>query len=489
MHTHFKALVTKCADTTKEPLVRAVDLFLQSWQPSNKGIEKLAPGFEGSDKITFRVDGELPIEKTSVQSFWAAYTSKDDPIEMTCLVTGKFGPVEQRLPGKIKGIPKKSKGEPALKTLVSAQGSAFSSYGLENSLTSPISRDAAERFTKALNQLLSDKQTRLYIGNTVYVFWTREETEFDIISYLDEPNTELVSKLLNSPRSGSPIHQINRNNFYAVALSASGARAVVRDWLETTIPSVEDNLRHWFSNQKIVDAYGDVAWPLSVNALAKSTLRPRKDKNDANKELHSNTCTSLLQAALAKSPFPNDLLIKVVQRCKVGTTNLGNDRRDFVTYPQAALIKLILTNQGVAMSEALDTNLKLNSNDQLAYQCGRLLAELEAIQQAAQGRINATLVDRFYGAASSTPNSAFAPLLTNVRAHLSKLRKTKAGTWQAKEQVLEDILGYFKQASTVAKLPATLTVKQQGIFALGFYHQRAHNRAEAKAAKENKGDK
>jgi CRISPR-associated protein Csd1 len=491
-HRQFTELVKLCAASTHEPTLQAVLTFLGNWTPDPNQLPK---GFEAGDTLTFRVFDEqryvIPaIELESVQRFWAKYTAGENDSEaiktvMQCLVTGNETVVEARMPGKIKGIPD---GQTAGTSLVSANAQAFTSYGLENSLTSPISRDAAERFTKALNQLISNKQSRLYVENTVYVFWTRNVTEFDPVSYLDAPDPGLVKKLYESPRSGSPVYQVGSDDFYALALSASGGRAVVRSWLHTTIPNAEDNLRYWFDSQRIVDAYGEVARPLKVYVLASACYR------DASKEMRSSTSTALIRTALAKAPLPNDLLIKVVQRCKVGTTNLGNDRRDFVTYSQAALIKLILTTQGVAMSESLDTNLKLNSNDQLAYQCGRLLAELEAIQQAAQGRINATLVDRFYGAASSTPNSAFAPLLTNVRAHLSKLRKTKTGTWQAKEQVLEDILSYFKQASNVAKLPATLTVKQQGIFALGFYHQRAYNRAEAKAAKDskvkdNQGDK
>lgn len=486
-HRQFKELVRLCASSTHEPTLQAVVTFLENWTPDPNQLPK---GFEAGDTLTFRVfDGQryvIPaVELESVQRFWAKYTAGENDSEaikpvMQCLVTGNKTVVEARMPGKIKGIPD---GQTAGTSLVSANAQAFTSYGLENSLTSPISRDAAERFTKALNHLISNKQSRLYVGNTVYVFWTRSTTEFDPVSYLDAPDPGLVKKLYDSPSSGSPVYQVKDDDFYALALSASGGRAVVRSWLHTTIPTAEDNLRYWFNRQRIVDAYGEVAKPLSVYVLAASCYR------DATKELRSSTSTSLVQAALSRTPLPNDLLIKVVQRCKVGTTNLGNDRRDFVTYPQAALIKLILTTQGVAMSESLDTNLNLNPNDQLAYQCGRLLAELEAIQKAALGRVNATLVDRFYGAASSTPNSAFAPLLTNARAHLSKLRKSKSGTWQAKEQVLEDITKFFKQDSGTPKFPATLTVKQQGIFALGFYHQRAHNRAEAKAANENKGDK
>ena len=204
---------------------------------------------------------------------------------------------------------------------------------------------------------------------------------------------------------------------------------------------------------------------------------------DAKKEVPANVTQALTQSAFKGTTLPRDLLTMAVRRCNIGT-EIKKNSREHVTHAQAALIKLVLSTQGVAMSEQLEQNPKLHGNDLLAYQCGRLLAELEAIQQAALGRINATLVDRYYGAAASTPNSAFAPLLSNVRAHLGKLRKTKAGTWQAKERSLEEIISHFKpDADKPPKLPTTLTIQQQATFALGFYHQRAHNRAAAIAAK------
>jgi len=40
--------------------------------------------------------------------------------------------------------------------------------------------------------------------------------------------------------------------------------------------------------------------------------------------------------------------------------------------------------------------------------------------------------------------------------------------------------------------PSTLTMRQQAVFALGYYHQRAHNRAEiarARAERESRNDR
>jgi CRISPR-associated protein Csd1 len=115
-----------------------------------------------------------------------------------------------------------------------------------------------------------------------------------------------------------------------------------------------------------------------------------------------------------------------------------------------------------------------------AYHCGRLLAVLESIQRKALGNINATVVDRFYGTASTAPASVFGRLLRGAQPHLSKLHRDLPGTGHALQQSLEDVL------AELPAFPHTLDLKQQGLFALGYYHQRAYDRAQARAHSANK---
>ncbi len=119
-----------------------------------------------------------------------------------------------------------------------------------------------------------------------------------------------------------------------------------------------------------------------------------------------------------------------------------------------------------------------------AYHCGRLLAQLEELQKAAIPGVKATIVDRYYGAASSTPASVFGTLMRNHNAHVGKIRKERPGVGVA----IQDRIGEITQ-KIGASFPTTLTMRQQAVFALGFYHQRAHNRAEARAAREARENK
>ena len=116
-----------------------------------------------------------------------------------------------------------------------------------------------------------------------------------------------------------------------------------------------------------------------------------------------------------------------------------------------------------------------------AYNCGCLLAVLERAQKAALGKTNTTIVGRYFGTASAAPASVFGRLLRMNQAHLEKLRKTKPTVYAALHAHIQEI--------TYPHLPAfprTLTLEEQGLFSLGYYHQHARDRAEAAARKRAK---
>ncbi len=472
-HEQFKQLVQSCAEATEEPTVKAIFHFLTT-QELEKAKADLPKDFDPGEVVTFRVGEVIPADAAyklhAVEAFWASYTSSEgeegnssSPM-MTCLITGEEGIVEQRLPFLVKGL---IGGQPSGTALVSANSPPFMSYGLQNSLTSPISRDAAERFTKALNSLIADERSRIYIGSTVYTFWTREKTSFNPLALISQPKLEEVEALLKSPfttQQASGLNQAKVNQFYALALTANNARAVVRDWLETTIPTVQEKLQEWFRNQQIVDPYGANHRPLSVYTLAASVYR------DASKEMQPTAPTALIRNALHGDRIPEELLVKLMRR---------NRTEQEITYPRAVLLKLIFSSHPTR--KPMMTNMEqLNPDPQVdvAYSCGRLLAVLESIQRAAIGSVNASLTDRYYGSASSTPAVAFPPLLRGARAHLSKLRKEKPGAYKALEERVEEV------SIHLPTFPKTLSLQQQGLFGLGYYHQRASDRATAKAKSE-----
>ncbi len=122
------------------------------------------------------------------------------------------------------------------------------------------------------------------------------------------------------------------------------------------------------------------------------------------------------------------------------------------------------------------------SSQDPAYVCGRLLAVLERIQYAALGKTGSTITDRFYGKFSSAPASVVGTLFRKSQAHLAKLRKEKPGSEYALQGKLEEI------QRPLTSFPRTLSLEQQGLFGLGYYHQRAQDRADAIARKQERDD-
>ena len=106
------------------------------------------------------------------------------------------------------------------------------------------------------------------------------------------------------------------------------------------------------------------------------------------------------------------------------------------------------------------------NNPSPAYQLGRLFAVLEAAQYTALGRVNASIADRYYGAASSTPARVFGALLRGARTHVSDAQKRNKGFWIMPR--VEQIVGHLP-----AELPRTLRLEDQGRFAIGYFHERA----------------
>jgi CRISPR-associated protein Csd1 len=104
---------------------------------------------------------------------------------------------------------------------------------------------------------------------------------------------------------------------------------------------------------------------------------------------------------------------------------------------------------------------------QPGYLLGRLFAVLEYVQRSALGgQVNATIRDRYYGAASATPASIFPVLLRNTQNHLGKLRKERPGQAVTLEKEIREIVGGLPE-----QFPRSLRIEDQGRFAIGYYHQ------------------
>jgi CRISPR-associated protein Csd1 len=344
---------------------------------------------------------------------------------------------------------------------------AFQSYGWEQNANSPVAPDRAMAYVLALNHLLRrDNGHRRDVAGVAFVFWTREASEFDPMSTVDQADEAQVGALLRLDPSLPP----DPNRFYMAGFSANGARLLIRYWVSDSLGHIKSNLKEWFAGQQIIDFYsGALAPPPKLWQLLAALDRegePPKDRTLA-----------LLRRAIegAAQPLGYRILTAALARLRVSKENRLEPHR-------IGLIRLCLNDQlrmkgESPMPEALDPR-----EEHPAYLCGRLLAVYESIQFAIS-KVNQTVADRYYSLASTYPALAFPKVADLGQKHLRKLRRDNHGAMVALERQIEEILGQIEKAAG-CRFPAGLDLDGQGRFVLGFHHQRAAHMAAGRAYKQ-----
>ncbi len=440
MHNSYLALVDRCGQATGLSPVQAIHRFLDADGP---GLS-LPRDFDARDSITFRVNGKYPIDFPEVRQYWASEAATRATRELQCLVCGDAGPALDHLTKKLKAIPG---GHAAGSSFTSANRPAFESYGLKSTHNAPMCPDCGEKVTGAANDLLLDESSNISFASAKVVIWTRQEAPIDWPRILDLPDqTEVLAHIR---RLSSGVHRSGVEDvpIYCAIFSGSGGRVAIRDWFETTIGLAERNLLSWFSAHDTANARQEESMPLSIHALAGATVRNLKD-------VTPSVVTSLVRCALLGTGVPLGLLHMVVSRNR-------SERR--VTRPRAALTRLALTGATCPDNRLAGLD---RSNHTPAYLCGRLLAAMGNAELACTGATRSSMVDRNFAMASTSPSGIFDRLQVRFRQHLQTVRRQSTSACRAIERSEGEILGFLP------RFPAVLNLEEQGLFGLGFYHQR-----------------
>ncbi|MFT3767479.1 MAG: type I-C CRISPR-associated protein Cas8c/Csd1 [Minicystis sp.] len=461
----FRALVDALARETRDEGACAVARFYERRAAQLRAIVAQHPegAFSGSEWIAFKLDGdgERPVhDRPAVRAYWRARRSAEAAeggAPVRCLVTGEVGP-PARTHGNIKRVPQAQTSGAAL---VSFNAASFASHGLEQGENAPVSRAAAEGYVTALNWLLQGTPERRFkhgiaLGDdSVILFWTREEHAIiDVFPDLLDPppDPDQARRLAESPLAGLAPADIDGTAFYAVTLGGNAARVVVRDWLETTVRDLKQSLAAYFDALRIA---GDDGRPLSIRALLASVESP------GGRGLSPCLGARLFRAAVRGEPFPRELLGAALRRLRLPPDKLDERR---MLRARCALVKATLTRPPLRGGAPMEVSVSLDdSSTQVPYLLGRLFAVLERLQGAALGDINTTIRDRYFGAASSTPALVFPRL---IRLSMHHAAKAEGAGWL--EQIKERIVAGLP----AEPFPRTLTLEEQGLFAIGYYHQR-----------------
>lgn len=460
-HAAFRQRIADLPDPARQDAgIQALERFYANGGTAELSNDASWPEIlEGNPVVTFRLhnDGDLICQRPVVV---AACRSDEDTGDATatCLVTGEPAATE-RLHTAIKGVwGAQSSGA----TLVSFNLDAFASFNKEQGDNAPVSPFAAFAYTTALNHLLDrNSRQRFQVGDASTVFWAqKEDAEAESVfaaifgEQQDDPDAriELVRGVLSAVQSGQFDGGRGENRFYVLGLAPNAARISVRFWYAAPLHEVAERIRQWFADLKMIRGGKDQEYPSLFRLLAACAQQGKADN------IPPNLGSDIMRAILAGSPFPATWLNAAVQRCRAEQN---------VVYLRAAAIKACLNRSRRSpdssfvqeFSDMLDL-----TNTHAAYRLGRLFAVLEKIQEEANPSLNATIRERYYGAASSTPVAVFTTLLRLKNHHLAKL--TNRGRAVNFERLLGEILG------GVADFPKHLSLPDQGRFSLGYYHQR-----------------
>jgi|LSQX01.1.fsa_nt_gb CRISPR-associated protein Csd1 len=479
-HTAFCELVADCADATESPQLAAVQRFLADGLSCND----LPCDMSAKDWVTFQVGAQILVDMPEVRTFWVdhvlAQRADRSDTHATCLVCGDVRAIADRHPIAIVGVP----GAGGQSALVSTNAESFYSHGRKHALVSPVCWTCAYTYAQALNAMLADEQHSFRLRDQlVWVFWTRQPTRLTVAALLSDPQPEDIRLLLESVEKGRRVAPL-APDFYALALSGSEGRVVIRDWLETTVEAAHRNIARYFRAQEIVGPDGQPGEPIKLRSLMEALI-PSVSTNRW-KHLPPDLAAAVVHAALTGGNLPDQLLHLAVGRARsesdVQKRRGRTIRGQKMTRERAAVIKMCLALSSHP-KEGFDVTPEMNSEIQdPAYLCGRLLALFERIQYSAQGwDLNSTIVDKYYGTASTAPASVFGNLMRQSQNHLSKLRRDADPKKQAAATALQRRLEEI--AAPLSVFPNTLNLMDQGKFGLGYYHQRA---ADTAAANENK---
>ena len=164
-----------------------------------------------------------------------------------------------------------------------------------------------------------------------------------------------------------------------------------------------------------------------------------------------------MRSLLTGFAYPEALPAAVLRRIRA-------DRN--VAYIRVAILKAWLNRNTRFNIHPLNKDIAMSLDPdriETAYHMGRLFAALEKVQEDALPGINATIKDRYFSAASATPASVFPRLIRLSQHHLGKLN---TGSKIHREKNIQEICGKLNE------FPSHLSLRDQGLFAIGYYHQR-----------------
>jgi len=463
-------------DEIDDPGFTAVCRFLESWDAGQLVGRDDTDPFDKPGFGVFEIKGENGFvhERGAVRRWYeqqlaATPGTASDTSEGLCLVTGQHSPIARLHEPKIKGV---SGGQSSGTTLVSFNESAYGSHGKTQGENAPVSEEAAFKYATALNRLLADSHHRAGLGETTCVFWTdRPETEADdafadllggLVSAEGKADAseagvasalqDFLSRFRQGKQAGAAPDGAEAP-FYILGLAPNAARLSIRFWHVCTVAELAARLAAHVAAVRIYDAYRKQDVHPTLRELLRETGREAKD-------IPPQLAGDLARAIVLGRALPDTFAVALLRRMKA---EQSDGKRNPLSSTRAAGLKAWLNrNHQKEVPVALDPE-----RPDPAYRLGRLFAAYERVQSDAAGstKLNRSIRDSYLSSASATPAGIFPRLYRLNQHHLNKLRRDKTGLAVIREKLIGEICGGLDD------FPRHLSVQNQGLFALGYYHQ------------------
>lgn len=452
------------------PLIDAFRSFLLNWKPEDETENPWLLGLGkdyGKSDYAFCLSGHpecLLHEEKEFKEKWEQWyqdkkaKEKDSHIAQDA-ISGEQTSIA-RIHNKIKGV---YGGLATGSVLVGFNNPSENSYGNEQSYNSNISETAMNKYTEALNYLLSSDRHKVLIDDMTVVFWAMDTGEacenllMDILlgqsdKMKAEQTERMLAKLFQDAGKGTvggerlTLDGIDENvDFYMMGLKPNSSRLSLKFLVRKKYADILWNIARFQNDLQMGKEFHSV----SIMRI-KRELLSQKSKND---KVNPALLSSLMESMINGTRLPVSLLENVLRRVKADP---GDQKVNAV---RAGIIKAWINR--ASKKEELKVALD-RENYRPAYLCGRLFAVLEKIQQEASGNsLNRTIKDGYFASASARPSMVFPKLIRLSQYHLNKVKSPVYFN-----KLTGEIIGHLDGG-----FPDTLFLKEQGEFVVGYYQQ------------------
>ena len=457
-----RALHHELLDGVESETAQGILAFLDRWDPAKAAehplLQEEQPGLLAGGNLVFRVNGLFAQEDPEIKRRWQVHFDRREGTFLQCLVTGELDVIEKIHPA-VKGVDGAQSSGAAL---VSFNAPAFCSYGREQNFNAPVGKYAAFAYTAALNHLLSERSQVQKLGDCSVVCWAEgAEPQYRDLAlgalfgaetedFTEDDLRDAVKKLAH----GQPVPERKLDpdhRFYILGLSPNAARLSVRFFYRDTFGSLMRNVNAHYERMEIVRPAYDPYATIPLWAMLRETVNLNSRDKKASPVLAGATARAIFTGGLYPAALLEQTMLRIRAERKITRGRAAIIKAYYLRNPHEGCPKEVLS---VALNEA-STN--------PAYTLGRLFSVYEAVQQAANPGINATIRDKYFNAAASTPAIIF-PLLGSLC--MKHLRKLETGSRIRYEKQIVSLNGVLSD-----RLPSRLTLPEQGAFQLGYYHQ------------------